>query len=295
LASLVGTLPARNVPDFLLDLLVKFASSPQFPDFTVFASEEAEAIAGLVSPHQHVPSFTEDRNYYYDWGAEELFSLAGRGPGECGAGVFELIEVDLASAHTAWEQARYFAATALAARALLVTRGEQADSDKAALELFQKHFASQNLVLPEHARLVQEALMAASTPDPERAFAGKADDTGAFVAAVRKLYDSMDASLRPSACSVGAPPTQTALLKAAPASAISADLTKDFRGTACPMNYVKTKLELEQMEPGQVLAVLLNEQGAQNVPASVAGDGHEVLETTREGDHWRVSIRRAKE
>ena len=41
------------------------------------------------------PDFEDDKNYYYDWGAEEAFSLVGRGVGECSAGLFDLIEVDL--------------------------------------------------------------------------------------------------------------------------------------------------------------------------------------------------------
>ena len=202
LASPVGTIPARNVPAFLLDLLVQFAASGA-ADFTAFAVEQGDAIKALLSDHRHVPLFSEDRKYYYDWGSEELFSLAGRGAGECGAGVFELIEVDLASAKSAWEQGRYYVATALAARALLVTRGEQADSDKAALELFQKHFVSQNLVTPEQTVLVEEAVAAADTADPEKAFTEKSEVSGAFVAAVRNLYNSMDASLRPT-CTINA-------------------------------------------------------------------------------------------
>jgi TusA-related sulfurtransferase len=50
---------------------------------------------------------------------------------------------------------------------------------------------------------------------------------------------------------------------------------------------------LEELAEGQVLEVLLNEESAQNVPASAAAEGHEVVSVKQEGDHWRVSLRKA--
>lgn len=53
------------------------------------------------------------------------------------------------------------------------------------------------------------------------------------------LYDRMDPSLRfPS-----------------PAPDVKIDREADFHDVACPLNYVKTRLLLEQMEKGQVLSV----------------------------------------
>jgi TusA-related sulfurtransferase len=46
------------------------------------------------------------------------------------------------------------------------------------------------------------------------------------------------------------------------------------------------------MSPGQVLAVLLDRQGARNVPESAGRDGHHVLSVVEEQDRWRVVIRR---
>ena len=71
-----------------------------------------------------------------------------------------------------------------------------------------------------------------------------------------------------------------------------ADVSKDFRGVACPLNYVKVKLALEPMSAGEVLAVLLDEEGAKNVPDSAAKDGHKVLSVDKQGDHWKVIIKK---
>jgi len=66
----------------------------------------------------------------------------------------------------------------------------------------------------------------------------------------------------------------------------------DFRGVACPLNYVKTKLVLETLGKGQTLRILLDEEGARNVPASAAADGHKVLAVAPKGDHWEVVLRK---
>ena len=52
------------------------------------------------------------------------------------------------------------------------------------------------------------------------------------------------------------------------------------------MNYVRTKLRLEVLSPGQVLEVFVSEGEAErNVPRSARSEGHEVLlvEEPREG------------
>lgn len=284
-----GTIPARNVPDFLADYLAAFVASEEAPDFEAFVDNGGrEKARELLAAHVHVPDFTEDRNYYYDWGAEELFSLAGRGPGECGAGVFELIEVDLDSAQAAVEEGRSFAATVLAARALLVTRGEQADDAREALELFDRHFVAEGHVDSRFGALLDEALGIVGAADAEERFAHRGDEAAALVAAVRDLHERMDDSLR-------LPPARAEEAAPAPSTpGATADAERDFRGVACPLNYVKTKLVLEQMQPGQVLAVLLDEEGARNVPGSVEADGHEVLGTSPEGESTRVVIRKGR-
>ena len=235
-----------------------------------------------------MPDFDEDKNPYYDWGAQELFSLAGRGPGECGVGVFDLIEVDFASAAQALAVGKLFAATAITARALLVTRGEAADSYSQALELFQQHFVATGLIPPARHPLITKAIEVMHNSDPEAAFQAGVADVTALLAEVHTLYENMGPSLRvaaPVAC--GTTPVTTP----APVT-IPANLSVDFRGVSCPLNYVKTKMALARLSVEQVLSVLLDGEGAKNVPASAANDGHEVLALLPEGDYWRVLIRK---
>jgi TusA-related sulfurtransferase len=71
-----------------------------------------------------------------------------------------------------------------------------------------------------------------------------------------------------------------------------ADAEKDFRGVLCPLNYVKTKMALAPLRPGQTLAVLVDADGARNVPESVAKDGHEIVSVTQSENTYRILIRR---
>lgn len=59
---------------------------------------------------------------------------------------------------------------------------------------------------------------------------------------------------------------------------LQVDAELDLRGVICPYNFVKTKLKLETMTAGQILAVILDEgEPLRNVPASVRNEGHRVL------------------
>ena len=59
--------------------------------------------------------------------------------------------------------------------------------------------------------------------------------------------------------------------------------TLDITAFTCPMTWVRTKLELERMAPGEALEVRCREgEALENVPRSAAAAGHavEVLGTT---------------
>lgn len=71
------------------------------------------------------------------------------------------------------------------------------------------------------------------------------------------------------------------------------DAELDLRGVICPYNFVKTKLKLETMQAGQILAVILDEgDPIRNVPQSVSDDGHTVLAKESLAGAYRVTIRK---
>ena len=60
----------------------------------------------------------------------------------------------------------------------------------------------------------------------------------------------------------------------------SPDAQIDLRGTPCPLNFVRTKLRLEQMAPGAVLEVWLDAgEPIEQVPDSLKMEGYQILET----------------
>ena len=71
------------------------------------------------------------------------------------------------------------------------------------------------------------------------------------------------------------------------------DKSMDLRGTPCPLNWVKTKLRLEEMQPGMVLEVMVDEGGpARNVPRTVQAEGHVIVDIQRLPDGVRIVIER---
>lgn len=68
------------------------------------------------------------------------------------------------------------------------------------------------------------------------------------------------------------------------------DITRD----RCPMTFVKTKLELEKLRPGDTLEVLLAEgEPLNNVPKTAAEQGFAVLEKAHvQGNVHRLVIRK---
>lgn len=75
-------------------------------------------------------------------------------------------------------------------------------------------------------------------------------------------------------------------------SEINVARTLDIRREVCPYTFVKSKLELEGLETGQTLEILLgNSESAANVPRSLEGEGHtiEALEKP-EKNLWRILV-----
>jgi sulfite reductase (ferredoxin) len=294
LARNIDRVSARDLPDFIVDVLKTWIEKkPRFASFAEYIDAEgAEDIKAITDGYREIPDFEEDKNYYFDWGASEVFSLAGKGVGECSAGLFDLIEVDLNQIKKLKQElasglpekdvdAALYGITLCAARMLLVTRGIEAQSDEAVFTSFSKHFIDAGLVDTSLKPVIE-----AGRGKDVTTLRKTAADILALTEAVEKLYASMDNSLRF--------PAETATASAR--AALTAHTERDYRHVACPMNFVKVKLDLARMQKGQRLKVLLDDGAPiQNVPRSVAQEGHKVLEQTRDGDHWAVLIEKNAE
>jgi sulfite reductase (ferredoxin) len=288
-------IPARAVPETLVSLLEEYAAASGELQFHQFASTLGERFLegqlGLARERYE----SDAADVHLDWGTEIPFSLAGRSPGECGAGVFDLIEIDLAAADEYLTEGALYRATVSASRALLVTQGIGTSDDREALRAFAERFIEPNHIDASFRAVVEQAIGASYAGDPGAAYGVAAETVGDLVAAVRNLYGRLDQSLRlpdPSEkkSSPASGQTPGTVPKATPEAAVASDKEVDFRGVVCPLNYVKTRMVLDKMVPGEILSVLLDDAGARNVPESVAKDGHEVQDVTQLDDHWRVLI-----
>jgi TusA-related sulfurtransferase len=69
--------------------------------------------------------------------------------------------------------------------------------------------------------------------------------------------------------------------------------TLDITREVCPMTYVRTKLKLETLAPGELLEVLLTgAEPVKNVPRSARDEGHEVVSLEPEGARFRLLLRK---
>ena len=81
------------------------------------------------------------------------------------------------------------------------------------------------------------------------------------------------------------PPPQSRPSKNPADSKQSPDLELDITGYLCPMTFVRTRLALDRLDPGQILAVRLKgEEPRTNIPKTATDQGHEVLAATNNED-----------
>lgn len=68
-------------------------------------------------------------------------------------------------------------------------------------------------------------------------------------------------------------------------SILTADRDIDITRDVCPMTFVKTRIALDRLSPGQILRVRLRgEEPVRNVPRTATEQGHTVLEQRVEAD-----------
>ncbi len=69
----------------------------------------------------------------------------------------------------------------------------------------------------------------------------------------------------------------------------------DCRGLFCPMPVVKTKLELENMEVGDILEVIADDPGfEQDFPSWCAASGEEFLGLVKENNYFKGYVKKKR-
>ena len=74
------------------------------------------------------------------------------------------------------------------------------------------------------------------------------------------------------------------------------DAHLDLRGTPCPLNFVRTKLRLEQLPPGELLEVLLDAgEPAEQVPDSLTMSGYPIEAIEPREEFFALRVRKPEE
>lgn len=301
LGELLGNVSAKDLPQFTEEILADYINVKQkYSSFKAYLDAVGkEYIKALVERYKEVPSFDEDKNYYYDWGSAELFSVANKGPAECSAGLFDMIDVDLNFIKQGFKllneekDARKINRILIdilfsSSRMLLVTKGAEPKTFAESFEFFIEKFINEGLVSDSFRNLLKTA-----KTKPNQDFSARKEEIIDLANTVIKLYEGMDDSLQ-FKNQVNKPVEATEEKPLKQESTTSDIRVKDFRGVPCPLNFVKTKIELASLKSGDLLEVWLDDgQPIQNVPGSVRNEGHEIKSTIQEGDFWKVLIKKS--
>lgn len=75
---------------------------------------------------------------------------------------------------------------------------------------------------------------------------------------------------------------------------VRVDQEINLKGEVCPYTFLKSLLALEEMEPGQVLRVIVDYlPSVENVPQSLKNEGHEIVQVEQINDtDWAITARK---
>ncbi|WP_083189737.1 sulfurtransferase TusA family protein [Orenia metallireducens] len=289
-------IPAKRIPEFLAELAKLLADDQDYNrvDFNEYLDKGGkDKIVELAEQFIEIPTYEEDPDIYKDWGKEEDFSLAGRGPGECGAGVMDIIQLDINTAKSNYQKAikeednnELYKATVNASRSLLAVRGIDTDKDRVILSKFKTEFIDKNLVDKGYAEVLDAALdYKLGDIDSLLSYQGQIKG---LIERVEFLFNSLNAKLEFELEEVTSDNNNED-------KNILDSKVVDLRGVKCPMNFVKAKVAIAPLDSGEILDIYLDE-GAPiaNVPQSLASEGHEILsKEKREDGSYSLRVKKA--
>jgi len=297
LAQFTGEISSRDLPEFTISLFKEYLNiKEKYTDFNeYFENQGKEDIKKLCKRYEVIPDFEEDKNYYFDWGSENIFSLIGKGVGECSAGIFDMIDFDLNSIKDLKEEIKIYTETSKinklltdilfhSSRMLLVTRGIEPKSRVDVFDGFIDKFINSGLIKNDYRNIVETAREKNTFN-----FLIQKELIYDLAKDVKELYECMDDSLQ-----FNIPDDSRKEIIKDKEISNHPTRKKDFRGVVCPMNFVKTKIELASLKPGDVLEILLDDgEPIENVPGSVKSEGHKILEQKRIENYWSVLIKKS--
>ena len=308
-----GWIAAKKIPEFVeeyfRDVIAEQGNYADYYDYV--ARRGAGLVKELLAKFKAVKPYEEEPDTYFDFDDDEKFSLIKYGQAECSAGLFDIIDIDQETIDNKRRDIDNGKAKDVEKelhdivfsenRMLLVTRGIDPRTDDDVYDGFIREFVNTGIV-PQKFRVLTDKARNNQPLSEDKSLIYELADL------LSDLYKNMDDNLqfKTEAQTVSAkaeaetpaqpkkkPETKAADQQTKNGDDITPDVKKDFRGVACPMNFVKTKIALSPMQSGQILEILLDDgQPIQNVPGSVKNEGHTVVATEKVDDYWKVTIRK---
>ena len=309
-----GKIHGKHIPAFIEELTGKYTAERHDEEsFTDYVGRLGKAeIKKILSKYDKIPSYEEAPEFYVDTGDTKEFQLK-TGVGECAGQLVALVAVKLEEADRfIYESGLYlekgdcqdsaelaYAAMIKAADGLLTTAGLQYIDDATTVKEFRAHFFEPGNFFPGYgAHIFKATKEDASTFDHELAHR-RVEEATLFVEESHNVYGRMrikqeeeEESSRKTRRS--RPARKPRVVKETkPVEEIVDSL--DLKGVACPFNYVQAKIRLETMTLGQLLEVTIDDgEPIENVPKSLTNDGHEVIDTKKVGQHYRLTVRKGE-
>ena len=280
-----GEISAKNMPHFLTDVLKDYAGSSNSSFHEYLKNGGEENINKILSNYSYVPSADEDISFYYDWGADEMFSTEDIGQGECSASLMDLIDSYLKSISQTKqllkkgeenkpEEEYLYDILLKSVNIFVLLKGYDTDSVNKLVDIYKKEYHN---ILNDEQLNTAELLL-------QETFSGK--DTKKKILELSDYaltyYKSLDDNLGFAAAEVSGSDSESESIN-----------FKDYRGVACPMNFVRIKVDLSAMKKGEILEVYLDD-GAPiaNVPRSVESEGHEIVDKRKIDNYWSLKIKK---
>ena len=227
-----------------------------------------EPFAEVVADLADLDESALEPSLRFDWDTDSSLDLAQVGPGECGGAARELVvshhEAARGALHAAQKSSNPFDAAAHLRQAI------RSAAAGALAEAGMEFNGSGSLVNFIHERVELPGLDRAAVnhalawAQGEKRAAPAMEAVAAFVAAAEHAHAKKEPADGP---------------------------VLDLAGVVCPFNYVKAKLALEPMAAGERIAIILDDGSPiKNVPASLANDGHRIIERRAHGERHLIVV-----
>jgi len=309
-----GKIHGQHIPQFIEHLTGRYLDEKTGDDetFTSYIERLGKPeIKSILKQYDEIPAYEDDPSYYIDTGDTKEFKLQ-KGVGECAGQLVALVSFKLEEADRLIYEAgvhleqgefddsaeRSFEAMIRAADGLLTTEGMQYIDDETTVREFRDRFYDTQIFFSAYAEHLFKAVDEKDTALDEEVTHRRVEEATLFIEQAHNVYGRMQIRQEEEDQARGrrkreASPARIPAEKVAAVESIVDSM--DLKGVACPFNYVQAKVRLEQMQLGELLEITIDDgEPIENVPLSLKNDGHEIIDTKKIGQHYRLTIRKGE-